>query len=346
MKANKRMSGIEFYKKFGILVILGGIIMLFSILASNFFNVGNIFSILRQQSFQGILAIGMVLCMLTGGVDLSVGSLTAFCGMAGALFMRAYPIPYTTFNPNPIVGALIGITAGIAWGFVNGVLINELKIPPLIATLATYESIRGLVYIISGALPIYDGLEDYFVFLGQGSLFGVIPIPVIFMLVLFATFWVILSKTTYGRHIYCVGGNEEVARLSGINVKKIKYSAYMISGAMCGIAGMLLVARTNSMQPNAALGYEFEVITACVLGGVSMNGGEGKLWGAMVGIVIMGILLNGLIQVGLNDFYREVFSGVVLVIAVGIDSYSRNHKENLAEMLKAGEAELGQVAQN
>lgn len=108
----------------------------------------------------------------------------------------------------------------------------------------------------------------------------------------------------------------------------------MISGAMCGIAGMLLVARTSSMQPNAALGYEFEVITACVLGGVSMNGGEGKLWGAMVGIVIMGILLNGLIQVGLNDFYREVFSGVVLVIAVGIDAYSRNHKTNLTELLK------------
>ncbi len=335
MKAKKSISGIEFYKKYGILVILAGIIILFSILAPNFFNVGNIFSVLRQQSFQGILAIGMVLCMLTGGVDLSVGSLTAFCGMAGALFMRAYPIPYTTFNPNPIVGTLIGIVTGIAWGFVNGVLINEIKIPPLIATLATYESIRGLVYIITGALPIYDGLEDYFVFSGQGSLFGVIPIPVIIALALFAVFWIIISKTTYGRHVYCVGGNEEVARLSGIDVKKIKYSAYMISGAMCGIAGMLLVARTSSMQPNAAIGYEFEVITACVLGGVSMNGGEGKLWGAMVGIVIMGILLNGLIQVGLNDFYREVFSGVVLVIAVGIDSYSHNRKENLTELLKA-----------
>ena len=332
MNVKRKMTGLEFYKKYGILIILVGIIVLFSILAPNFLNFGNIFSILRQQSFQGILAIGMVLCMLTGGVDLSVGSVTAFCGMAGAMIMRAAPT--SSGGINTIFGVVVGILVGIAWGFVNGVLINELKIAPLIATLATYESVRGLVYIISGAIPIYEGLEDAFIFCGQGSLFGVIPIPVIFMIVIFAIFWIVLSQTTYGRHVYCVGGNEEVARLSGINVKKIKYSAYMVSGAMCGIAGLLLVARTSSMQPNAALGYEFEVITACVLGGVSMNGGEGKLWGAMVGIVIMGILLNGLIQVGLNDFYREVFSGVVLVIAVGIDAYSRNHKENLTDLLK------------
>lgn len=332
---NSKMSGLEFYKKYGILLILVGIILIFSILAPNFFKVGNIFSVLRQQSFQGILAIGMTMCMLTGGVDLSVGSVTAFCGMAGALFMKAAPIPYTNFNPNPIVGILIGILAGAFWGFINGVLINEINIPPLIATLATYESVRGLVYIITGAIPVYEGLTNYFVFLGQGQVFGIIPVPVIILIILFAIFWIILSRTKYGRHIYCVGGDPNVARLAGIDVKKIKYSAYIFSGIMCGIAGMLLVARTSSMQPNAALGYEFEVITACVLGGVSMNGGEGKLWSAMVGIVIMGILLNGLIQVGLNDFYREVFSGIVLVIAVGIDAYSRAHEIVVDKTAKA-----------
>lgn len=339
MGTKNRISALQFYKKYGILVILIGIIVLFSTMASNFFTVGNVFSVLRQQSFQGLLAIGMTLCMLTGGVDLSVGSVTAFCGMAGAMFMQAAPIPYTNFNPNPLVGIIIAILAGIFWGFVNGVLVNEIKIPPLIATLATYESVRGLVYIITGALPIYDGLEDYFIYMGQGMVFDLIPVPVIVLVVLFVLFWILLSQTTYGRHIYCVGGDENVAKLSGIDVKKIKYSAYILSGALCGVAGILLVARTSSMQPNAALGYEFEVITAYVLGGVSMNGGEGKLWRAMVGVVIMGFLLNGLIQVGLNDFYREVFSGVILVIAVGIDSFSHNRTFVPTHLLKGKDAE-------
>ena len=340
MKQREKMTGLQFYKKYGILIILVGILLLFSVLAPNFFKVGNILSVLRQQSFQGILAIGMTLCMLTGGVDLSVGSVTAFAGMAGAFIMKWQPIPYAEggFNPNPLLGIVVAVAAGTFWGFINGVLVNELKIPPLIATLATYESVRGLVYILTGAIPIYDGLEPYFVKLGQGTVFNLIPIPVIIMIALFAVFWVLLARTTYGRHIYCTGGDPNVARLSGIDVKKMKYSAYMLSGALCGIAGILLVARTASMQPNAALGYEFEVITACVLGGVSMNGGEGKLWGAMTGIFIMGILLNGLIQVGLNDFYREVFSGVVLVIAVGIDSYSHNRKVLPTHLLKAKES--------
>lgn len=337
MEQLEKMTGLQFYKKYGILIILVGILLLFSVLAPNFFKIGNILSVLRQQSFQGILAIGMTLCMLTGGVDLSVGSVTAFAGMAGAFIMKWQPIPYAEggFNPNPLLGIVVAIAAGTFWGFINGILVNELKIPPLIATLATYESVRGLVYILTGAIPIYDGLEPYFVKLGQGTVFNLIPIPVIIMIALFAVFWILLSRTTYGRHIYCTGGDPNVARLSGIDVKKMKYSAYMLSGALCGVAGILLVARTASMQPNAALGYEFEVITACVLGGVSMNGGEGKIWGAMTGIFIMGILLNGLIQVGLNDFYREVFSGVVLVIAVGIDSYSHNRKILPTHLLKA-----------
>ena len=342
---NQKMSGFEFYKKYGILVVLAALMIIFGIIAPNFMNVSNIFEILRQISFQAILAVGMTYCMLTAGVDLSVGSMTAFCGMVGTSFMAAQPIPFAegAFNPNPIIGVVLGLLAGAAWGFVNGFLINKIKIAPLIATLATYESIRGLVYISTGALPIYDGIEDYFKVLGQGSI-GIVPIPVIIMVIIFILGGLVLSKTTYGRSVYCVGGSEEVARLSGINVKKIKYSVYVISGVLSGLAGMLLVARMNSFQPNVGLGYEFEVITACVLGGVSMAGGEGKMLGAFVGILIMGVLLNGLIQIGLNDFYREVFSGVVLAVAVGIDSMSHNKKPNLSELLKqenAGKSFVG-----
>jgi ribose/xylose/arabinose/galactoside ABC-type transport system permease subunit len=214
---------------------------------------------------------------------------------------------------------------------VNGVLVKEIKIPPLIVTLATMEIIRGLVYTITGAIPIREGFTDAFRFMGNGSI-GPIPFPVIMMAAVFIIGGVILSKTVYGRHIYCVGGNQEVARLSGINVKKIKYSVYTISGLLAGLAGVLLLGRMGSAQPKAALGYEFQVITACVLGGVSISGGEGKLWRVLFGVIIMGVLFNGLIQIGLNEFVQMMIKGGVLLVAVGIDAMSQVKKQNLVEL--------------
>ncbi len=330
-----KMSGGEFFKKYGIIVVLLCLIGFFTIMRPTFILPDNLLEIMRQVSFTGIIAVGMTFCLLTGGLDLSVGSNMAFGVMIAGIFMAAAPIPFAEggFNVNPFVGGLVGIIATTAIGFANGFFVNEVKIPPLIVTLATMEMMRGIVYVMTGAIPIYDGMTEEFSFVGQGSV-SIVPFPVIVMAIAFIVGGIILSKTVYGRHIYCVGGSQEVARLSGIHVKKIKYSVYMISGFLAGIAAVLLLSRMNSAQPRAGLGYEFEVVTACVLGGVSISGGEGKLSGVFFGIVIMGVLFNGLIQIGLSDFYQMIIKGAVLLIAVGIDTMSQANKQKLVDVKK------------
>ncbi len=192
------------------------------------------------------------------------------------------------------------------------------------------EIVRGVIYVMTGAMPIYENFEEYFRFIGQGSI-GPIPVPVILFLVTMIVGSIVLNKTVYGRHVYSLGGNAEVTRLSGINVRKISYSVYALSGFICGIAGIALLSRLNSGLPRAAVGYEFEVITACVLGGVSIAGGEGKLSGVFFGVLIMGILFNGLIQLNLSEFYQMIIKGAVLLLAVGFDTYSQSRKRKLSD---------------
>ena len=270
------------------------------------------------------------------GIDLSVGSNVGFAVTIGAIFMAAKPIPPEITggtNINPIIGIVLGIIASTVVGLLNGAFINEIKIPPLIVTLAMLEIVRGVIFIITGALPIYEGFEDYFRFIGQGSI-GPVPVPVILFLVTMLAGSIVLNKTVYGRYVYCLGGNAEVARLSGINVKKISYSVYAISGFLCGVTGIALLSRLNSGQPRAAVGYEFEVVTACVLGGVSIAGGEGKLSGVFFGVLIMGVLFNGLIQLNLSEFYQMIIKGAVLLVAVGLDTMSNSRKRKLSDKTK------------
>src|SRR4030067_1811670 len=206
----------------------------------NFINPNNLIEILRQVSFIGIVAVGMTFCLLTGGIDLSVVSNVVFAVTMGAIFMAAKPIPPEITggtNINPIIGIVLGIIASTVVGLLNGAFINEIKIPPLIVTLAMLEIVRGVIFIITGALPIYEGFEDYFRFIGQGSI-GPVPVPVILFLVTMLAGSIVLNKTVYGRYVYCLGGNAEVARLSGINVKKISYSVYAIRGFICGVTGI------------------------------------------------------------------------------------------------------------
>jgi len=329
----KKINIGKLFKNYGIALVFVFLCAVFTAFRPNFINPNNLIEILRQVSFYGIVAVGMTFCLLTGGIDLSVGSNVGFSLIVCAVFMDAKPIsPSLTggMNINPIVGAVLGIITSTGVGILNGALINEIKIPPLIVTLGMLEVIRGVIYVMTGAMPIYEGFEDYFRFLGQGSI-GPIPVPVIIFLVIMIIGWVILSKTVYGRYVYCLGGNSEVARLSGINVKKIRYSVYAISGFLCGITGIILLSRLNSGQPRAAMGYEMEVVTACVLGGVSIAGGEGKLSGVFFGVLIMGILFNGLIQMNLSEFYQMIIKGAVLLLAVGFDTMSNNRKGKLSE---------------
>jgi ribose transport system permease protein len=332
----KKLNVSHVIKNYGIALVLVLIVIVLTLLRPNFINPANLIEIMRQVSFIGIVAVGMTFCLLTGGIDLSVGSNVGLSVAVAALFMAAKPIPPEVtggVNINPIIAIFLGIIASTIVGFINGALINEIKIPPLITTLAMLEIVRGVIYVMTGAMPIYENFEEYFRFIGQGSI-GPIPVPVILFLVTMIAGAIVLNKTVYGRHVYSLGGNAEVTRLSGINVRKISYSVYALSGFICGIAGIALLSRLNSGLPRAAVGYEFEVITACVLGGVSIAGGEGKLSGVFFGVLIMGILFNGLIQLNLSEFYQMIIKGAVLLLAVGFDTYSNTRKRKLSERSK------------
>jgi ribose transport system permease protein len=332
----KPMNIRKLLKDYGLALVLLLLVAVITTLRPSFINPNNLLEILRQVSFSGIVAVGMTFCMLTGGVDLAVGSNVALSAIICALFMSSNSIPPELMgglNIKPIVGAFLGVIASTVSGLFNGALINKIRIPPLIVTLGMLEVVRGIVYVLTGAMPIYAGFEDYFRFIGQGSI-GPVPVPVILFFLTMVIGWTVLNKTVYGRHIYGLGGNAEVARLSGVNVKQISYSVYAISGLLCGVTGIILLSRLNSGQPRTALGMEFEVITACVLGGVSMAGGEGKLSGVFFGVLIMGVLFNGLIQMNLSEFYQMIIKGAVLLLAVGLDTVSIVRRRKMADVTR------------
>ena len=271
---------------------------------------------MRQVSVVGIVAVGMTFVMLTGGIDLSVGSMIGVTGIITASLMVA--------GVHPILAVLIALLAGVAMGMMNAFIINELKVPPLITTLGTVTSLRGLAYLFTGGLPVF-GFTEKFTLIGQGYVW-IVPIPVIIMVLTFIAGYIVLNKFTIGRYVYGIGGNEEASRLSGVNVKKIKYFVYSVSGLLSGLAGVVLLARTNSGQPKAGSAYEMDIITAVVLGGVSITGGEGKITRVVAGVLIMGILSNGMIITNVGDYVQRIVQGLVLVAAVAFDCYNQSRK--------------------
>lgn len=302
---------------YGIIFVLILLIIVFASLSPRFLSPDNIFNILRQVSIVGIISVGMTFVMLTGGIDLSCGSVVGASCVGAALLM-------TKATMNPVLACVLMCLFGTLLGLVNGFFISQLKVPPFIATLGMMTSVRGIAYIITGGLPVF-GFNRSFTVLGQGYV-GVVPIPVIVMFVVFVFGIVFLAKTRMGRHIYGVGGNEEASRLSGVHVKKIKYLVYGIAGFMSSLAGVVLLARVNSGQPNAGTGYEMDVITAVVLGGVSMSGGQGRLIMVIVGVMIMGILTNGMTMLTINEYVQQFVKGMVLIAAVALDSFIKGQK--------------------
>lgn len=307
----------EILTNYGIIFVLLILVIVFSTLSDRFLMRDNIFNILRQVSIVGIISVGMTLVMLTGGIDLSCGSIVGLSGVGAALMM-------TDGAMNPVLASVIMLVVGIVLGLANGFFISQLKVPPFIATLGMMTSIRGIAYIITGGLPVF-GFNRSFTRLGQGYV-GVIPVPVIFMAGAFIIGYILLSKTRIGRHIYGVGGNEEASRLSGIQVKKVKFFVYGAAGFMSALAGIVLLARVNSGQPNAGNSYEMDVITGVVLGGVSMSGGQGKIAMVIVGVMIMGILTNGMTMLSINEYIQQFVKGLVLIAAVALDSMIKNQK--------------------
>ncbi|MBM7035332.1 ABC transporter permease [Vibrio ulleungensis] len=301
--------------QYWIFIALIVLVIAFSLLSDSFLTKVNLLNILRQVSIIGICAVGMTMIILTGGIDLSVGSMIGVAGMACALMLNA-GVP-------PIIAVVGTLGIGLFFGAITGLMINKIRIPPLIATLGLMTALRGVAYILNDGLPIY-GLPESVKFIGQGWVFG-IPFPVILMVAVFIFGYILLNKTAFGRHLYGTGGNEEASRLSGVNVERLKTKVYLIGFFLSTFAGIVLMARVNSGQPRGGTGYEMDIITAVVLGGVSIMGGSGRLTGVIAGVMIMGVLSNGMILLNIDEYVQWVVKGMVLLTAVGLDQLT-SHK--------------------
>jgi len=312
----------ELFSRYGILMVLVLMFAFFSIMSPAFLQVSNLINVSRQIATLGIAAVGLSFVIISGGIDLSVSSNVALVSIVSAVTMA-----WWGWGVFPAV--VIGILAATLVGAFNGFCVSKLMIPPLITTLATMTSVRGLVYIISGGLPIF-GFPESFTFFGRGML-GAIPVPVVIMVAILTIGWFILNKTGYGKYLYAIGGNREAARLSGINVTKTLFMTYVYSGLFAGIAGIVLLSRANSGQPQAATQFEMDVISSVVIGGVSISGGEGRFTGVIFGVLIRGILSNGLVLMNVNTYVQQLISGFVLLLAVGIDQYIK-HRSNLKQI--------------
>lgn len=288
------------------------VLMIFvTILNPSFIRPSNLINLLRQVSVNALIAFGMSFVILTGGIDLSVGSVLALTSaiFAGLLGMG---VP-------PMLGVVIALAVGGLLGAINGILITKGKMAPFIATLATMTIFRGLTLVYTGGNPITNFSDAFsYKFIGRGYVLG-IPWPVILMIIFFAIAFVILNKTPFGRKTYAIGGNEKASFISGIKTDSVKIKIYAISGFLAAMAGLILTSRLNSAQPTAGTAYEMDAIAAVVLGGISMSGGKGSIAGTLVGALILGTLNNGLNMLGVSSFYQQIVKGIVILIAVLID---------------------------
>lgn len=293
------------------LIALVLLIVTVTVMNPAFLDPANIMNLLRQISINGLIAFGMTFVILTGGIDLSVGSILALSSAIAAIMM--------TSGIDPILAVIIGVLLGAVFGALNGILVSKGNLAPFIVTLATMTIFRGLTLVFTDGKPV-TGLGDSYAFqlFGKGYFLG-IPVPAVTMIIAFVILWFLLHKMSFGRKTYAIGGNEKAAKISGIKVDRVKIFIYSISGMMAALAGMILTSRLNSAQPTAGTSYEMDAIAAVVLGGTSLAGGKGRIAGTFIGVLIIGILNNGMNLLGISSFYQQVVKGVVILIAVLLD---------------------------
>jgi ribose transport system permease protein len=301
----------ETLQKYGPFLALIAVCIGLAFLSPNFLSVSNSFDVMRQVSINAVIAFGMTLTILLGGIDLSVGSILAVSSVLAAMTMKG--------GHGAGLAAGIALLAGAAMGSLNGVVIAKGKVAPFIATLGTMTLLRGAALVLSNGSPISGFPSQLFAMLGGGYVARLIPVPVVLMLAMFAVFWFVLRRTVFGRHVYATGGNAEAAKLSGVNTDRVQILVYTVSGAMAALAGVILTSRLDSAQPTAGAGYELDAITAVVLGGTSLAGGRGWIFGTLVGALLIGVLNNGLNLLGVSAFYQQVVKGSVILLAVLLD---------------------------
>ena len=305
MENNKLINRVQ---DLGALIALVLLVVVISFISPEFRTVDNFLSLLRQSSINGLIAFGMTCVILTGGIDLSVGSVLALTtAICASLIVKGTPVD---------LAMIIALVIGVVFGAISGIFVTKGRLQPFIATLITMTVFRGATMIFMDGKPISNlGSSFLLKFLGKGAILG-IPLPVILFIVIFAIFMFALEKTTFGRRIYATGSNWKSAKLAGVNIDRTKIAAYAISGLMSAMAGLILLSRLNSAQPTLGTGYELDAIAAVALGGVSMNGGRGRIWGTFVGVLIIAVLNNGLNILGVSSYYQDVVKGLVILIAV------------------------------
>lgn len=305
MRSSKFMN---LYNKFGVFLILILEIIIFSVGTESFFSAQNLLIVGRQVSMIGISCVGVTCVMLLGGIDISIGSIMALSGVVTVKLMSemAVPLPLS-IAVVLLVGILVGTMTGIFW--------TKFDVPPLISTLAFQTLVKGFAYVMTGGNAIHVN-NDYYKVIGQGYIFGKVPIPFVIMIFFMAVGWWVINRTYFGRYIYAVGGNKEAARLSGVKVDRVIMWVFAANGALAAIAGVINSSRMNSGNPATGIDFPMDCITAVVLGGVSVNGGKGRYVNVIAGVIIMGILSNGLVLLGVDEYYQWIIKGIVLLMAV------------------------------
>lgn len=311
-----RMTPALALARFGFYAALIVLMAIFAALSPAFLTFGNGINVLQQTSTIGIMAIGETLVILAGGIDVSVGSILGLGGMVAAMVMR-HP------GADPLVAIALGTLAGLAVGLVSGLVITRLGIDPFITTLAMLSVVRGLVYIISNQYNVDVPDNSSFLILGRGHL-GLVPISVLVFAVLFAAAWLLERRTTIGRSIHALGGNQAAARLCGVPLSSIRTATYAISGACAALAGVILTSQVGLAVPYQGTGYELDVIAAVVVGGVSLTGGTGSVLVGALGSIFIGVLLNGMALLNVSAIWQMVIQGVVIIAAVALYSVARS----------------------
>ena len=326
----KKVDALSVAGRYGALIFLIVLCVVFAVLEPAFLSTRNVFNVIRQVSIYGMLAIGMTFVILTGGIDLSIGSVLALAGLvcaavekgsrgllgAGAGEAHGFGLP---------AAVAAAIAVGLIAGTSQGLAVSRMKVPPFIVTLGGMSVFRGLALVFSGGQPI-SAFRAPYKFWGQGMI-GPVPVPVILFLVFAIIAYIVLRYTRYGRHIYAVGGNQEAARLSGLNVGALILSVYMIMGFFAGLSGFVLSSRLNSAEQVAGVGYELQVIAGVVIGGTSLTmGGEGGIFGTVVGILLMGVLSNGLTLMNVSPYYQQIIVGLIIVFAVYFDQVVKQRR--------------------
>ncbi|MDD3219914.1 MAG: ABC transporter permease [Lachnospiraceae bacterium] len=303
----------------GVMIAFIVLCIALAISTDSFLTAGNIMVVLRQSVWVGIISIGMTFIIATGEIDLSIGSVIGFTGMCCAAMMKNYSM-------NIYLAMVLTLLIGAVIGFLNAVLVSKLKIASFIATLATMQIFRGLIYVYTQGVPIFGLNYPEFQFIAQGYV-GFLPVPIIIVIILTIIFWYVMYRTKYGRNVLTIGSNIDAAKLVGINVGRIKTSVYIIMGVLGAIAGMLLTARSEAAVVEAGSGYETDAIAAVVIAGTSMAGGNANLLGCLLGAVLMTTIRNGLNILKVDSSWHQVVIGIVIVLALIFDKFAHQDKE-------------------